>query len=273
MSPPGRASGARPAQGRPPSTTTPVSHRGVHGASASCGWPWPRPCAVAGSRTRRSRWQRSRPPEAAPPGSNRRTSGTDAGAPLFPPFALHRLQEGERHQGQRDVVVPAAVSRHLVVVEADLALGQLEVLLDGPAQAAHRGHLRERDRARCVGPARRPALPPPGRCPRRQPGADLAGGSGADAAGGGADPRQRPATPASRRPRGPRLRPAGAAPDRRARTRPAAQGSGPRSSAGKAMSFVSSRRFRSSLPATSISAGSPAAIWSNGAGNGRTMRG
>jgi hypothetical protein len=36
------------------------------------------------------------------------------------------------------VVVPAAELRDLVVVEADLALGELEVLLDRPAQAAIR---------------------------------------------------------------------------------------------------------------------------------------
>src|SRR5450759_4008456 len=82
--------------------------------------------------------------------SSWRTSGTDACAPFFPPLALDRLEEGERQQDHRDVVVPAPVSRDLVVIEADLALGELEVLFDRPAQAAHRGHLRERDRRGCV---------------------------------------------------------------------------------------------------------------------------
>src|SRR6266566_2349310 len=79
--------------------------------------------------------------------SSWRTSGTEATMPFFPPALLHRLQECEGEHGQRDVVVPASVLGDLIVVQAQLTLGQLEVLLDRPAQQAHPGHLRQCDRA------------------------------------------------------------------------------------------------------------------------------
>src|SRR5262245_66235530 len=80
-----------------------------------------------------------------------RTSGPGARRPFVPPVALDRLQEGEGEQHQGDVVVPASVPGDLVVVEPELALGELEVLLDGPAQAPDPGQRGQRDRLGRVG--------------------------------------------------------------------------------------------------------------------------
>src|SRR6266536_2224602 len=82
--------------------------------------------------------------------SSWRSSGTVAVIPFLPPVTLRRLQERQGEQHQRDVVVPAPVLGELVVIEAQLALGQLEVLLDRPAQAAHPGHLSQGDRLRRI---------------------------------------------------------------------------------------------------------------------------
>ena len=59
----------------------------------------------------------------------KRTIATESGA-FFPqrPVLLH--QEPQGHQACRHVVVPPAPCPHLVVVEANLALGVLERLLD-----------------------------------------------------------------------------------------------------------------------------------------------
>src|SRR5436305_14604206 len=71
--------------------------------------------------------------------------------PFFPPATLDRLQEGEGEQYQGYVVVPAPIPGDLVVVEPELALGELEVLLDGPAEASDPGQRGQRDRLRRVG--------------------------------------------------------------------------------------------------------------------------
>ena len=49
-----------------------------------------------------------------------------------------------REHRQRDVAVPAVVAPDLVLVQADLALGGLEGLLDGPAGAGDAGQLAQR---------------------------------------------------------------------------------------------------------------------------------
>lgn len=70
--------------------------------------------------------------------------------PSLPPARLRRLQERQGEEHQRDVVVPAAMLGELVVVQPQLALGQLKVLLDGPTQAAHPSQLSQGDRLRRV---------------------------------------------------------------------------------------------------------------------------
>jgi len=87
--------------------------------------------------------------------SRRLTSGTVIGSKsaarswLSSPPDGGAAQHGEvgvRQQGEGDVPVPAGPGAHLVLVEADLALGVFEAVLDDPAGAGHLHQFGERGR-------------------------------------------------------------------------------------------------------------------------------
>ena len=58
----------------------------------------------------------------------------------MPPLGGHGAcngQEGVCEEHERHVSVPTVPAADFVVIEADLAFGRLEALLDGPAGAGH----------------------------------------------------------------------------------------------------------------------------------------
>src|SRR6266404_991576 len=70
-----------------------------------------------------------------------RTCGTVTAGVFSPQPQPLGLQEPQRQQRQRHVVMPAHPTAHLVVVQPDLALALLEHLLDPVAGRMHPRHL------------------------------------------------------------------------------------------------------------------------------------
>ena len=87
----------------------------------------------------------------------KRTIDTESGAFFPQPPALPH-QEPERHEAGGHVVVPASPSAHLVVIEAHLALGVLESLLDQVPPRGRPDELFERRVPRRVGHEQPPFL-------------------------------------------------------------------------------------------------------------------
>ena len=63
--------------------------------------------------------------------STRLTCGRVRAGAFSPPVLLHRQQEGAGEQGQGDVMVPAGPTTHLVLIQARLSFGGLELRLNG----------------------------------------------------------------------------------------------------------------------------------------------
>src|SRR5262245_21102232 len=121
--------------------TAVVSRRAVWPRGGGSGSPAPDAGAGAATPTTPAP---ARPATAAPTpasGSASAPPGPSAGSdpPPFPPPRPGRPRPDHRHHGQReqaqgDVPVPAGPTPHLVLVQAAVALGQLEALLDRPAR-------------------------------------------------------------------------------------------------------------------------------------------
>ena len=108
-------------------------------------WAWRHWARCHSDQANRSRRKRSGRGHAS--SSRRRTSGTvSAAGLLFSPrsFSCRLLtaidEPGVGQQRQRDMPIPAGPRPHFVAVEAGLAFGFLDTLLDHVAGA---GHLRE----------------------------------------------------------------------------------------------------------------------------------
>ncbi len=88
--------------------------------------------------------------------STRLTCGRVSRGIFPPPVLLTGQQEGAGEQGEGDVVGPAGPSAHLVLVQAGLTFGRLELRFDGPAGGRDPGQGEQRGVRGRIGKIRAP---------------------------------------------------------------------------------------------------------------------